>query len=515
MSFHRQACLHRHSPSIIALIEPSSDGFCKPFALDRSLRYRDQSWPGLIVIEENRSSPVLFAYDQGPMFHFSPPIQLPRSTGSRVGLVAVAVMLGCGALWLRDVVDPRWRAAAGIVAFVAIATSCSEKISAVNWRLVIHGFMLQVGLAILILKVEVAGVRPGYEIFAAVAAVVTQFLAFTNEGSRFVFGVLADPAQMAELFPNGFILAFASLPVLIFMSSVFMVLYHLGLLQVVVKLMARVMARIMGTSGAESLAAAANVFLGVTEAPLVIRPYIVKMTRSELLALMVGGLATIAGTVMAVYISLGADPVSMLATSVMAAPCGLYLSKILLPESDTPITADTAGVVVAREHVNVIDALAAGASAGTKLAINVAAMLIAFLAFIAMLDYGLGLINSQMSLAAIFGWCFAPVAALLGVSSADLIAVADLLGTKLATNEFVAFIKLNEEYLGVVTLHTHMVVTFALTGFANLGSVAILLGGIGGLAPSRRQDLARLGPVALLGGFLATLINASIASILL
>ena len=355
----------------------------------------------------------------------------------------------------------------------------------------------------------------------------TQFLEFTNAGSRFVFGVLADPQQMEEQFQNGMVLAFASLPILIFMSSVFTVLYHLGVLQVAVKLMARVMSRVMGTSGAESLSAAANVFLGVTEAPIVIRPYIAGMTQSELLALMTGGLATIAGTVMAIYISLGADPVGVLATSVMAAPksreppaqraapCGLYVSKILLPETETPATVGDVRIVGEREHVNIIDALASGASDGTRLAINVAAMLIAFLAFIAMIDYGLGLLSANLSLTAIFAWLFAPVAALLGVASSDLPAVADLLGTKLATNEFVAFIKLNDIYLGAVSEHTRMVATFALTGFANFGSVGILLGGIGALAPSRRADLARLGPVALLGGFLATLINAALASILL
>ena len=199
----------------------------------------------------------------------------------------------------------------------------------------------------------------------------------------------------------------------------------------------------------------------------------------------------------------------------MAAPCGLYLSKILLPETGTPATVGSVKMVVEREHVNVIDALAAGASNGTRLAINVAAMLIAFLAFIAMFDYGLGRISPNLSLAAIFGWLFAPVAALLGVSSGDLPAVADLLGIKLATNEFVAYIKLNGTYLDAISDHSRMVVTFALTGFANFGSIGILLGGIGGLAPSRRADLARLGPVALLGGFLATLINAAIASVLL
>ena len=433
----------------------------------------------------------------------------------RLALAAVAGLLGAGALWLQEVLDPRVRALAGVVAFLAVAGACSARIRAVNPRLVASGLALQIGLAVLILKVEVGGVRPGYQFFAAVAAVATQFLEFTNAGSRFVFGVLADPQQMEEQFQNGMVLAFASLPILIFMSSVFTVLYHLGVLQVAVKLMARVMSRVMGTSGAESLAAAANVFLGVTEAPIVIRPYIAGMTQSELLALMTGGLATIAGTVMAIYISLGADPVGVLATSVMAAPCGLYLSKILLPETETPATVGDVRIVVEREHVNIIDALASGASDGTRLAINVAAMLIAFLAFIAMIDYGLGLLSANLSLAAIFGWLFAPVAALLGVASSDLPAVADLLGTKLATNEFVAFIKLNDTYLGAVSEHTRMVATFALTGFANFGSVGILLGGIGALAPSRRADLARLGPIALLGGFLATLINAALASMLL
>ena len=447
----------------------------------------------------------------------SAPVE-PSASGDlrlRLGLAVLAAVLGVGALWLRDAVDPRVRAVAGVVAFLAVAGACSAQIRAVNLRLVVNGLLLQLGLAVLILKVQIGGVRPGYEFFGVLAAVATQFLEFTSAGSQFVFGVLANPEQMAELFPDGFVLAFASLPILIFMSSVFTVLYHLGVLQVAVRLMARVMARVMGTSGAESLSAAANVFLGVTEAPIIIRPYIAGMTQSELLALMTGGLATIAGTVMAIYISLGADPVGVLTTSVMAAPCGLYLSKILLPETGTPATTGTVRVVLEREHVNVIDALAAGASDGTRLAINVAATLIAFLAFIAMFDYGLGLISPSLSLAAVFGWFFAPVAALLGVSSADLPAVADLLGTKLATNEFVAYIKLNGTYLDAMTEHSRMVVTFALTGFANFGSVGVLLGGIGGMVPSRRADLARLGPVALLGGFLATLINAAIASVLI
>ena len=433
----------------------------------------------------------------------------------RLGLAGCAAVLAGGAWLLRGEVDPRARAFAGVIAFLAVAGACSSRIRAVNLRQVFRGLMLQVGLAVLILKFEVGGVRPGYEFFDGLASVVTQFLEFTNAGSQFVFGALADPDQMAALFPSGPVLAFSSLPIIIFMSAVFTVLYHFGVLQIAVRVMARVMARVLGTSGAESLSAAANVFLGVTEAPIVVRPYIAGMTQSELLALMTGGLATIAGSVMAIYLTLGADPVGVLTTSVMAAPCGLYLSKILLPETETPATVGTVRLVVEREHVNVLDALAAGAADGTRLAINVATMLIAFLAFVAMFDYALGLVHPSLSLTEIFGVLFAPVAALLGVSATDLPAVADMLGTKLATNEFVAFVKLNEMYLETVSEHTLMVTTFALTGFANVGSIGVLLGGIGGLAPTRRGDLARLGPVALLGGFLATLINASIASMLL
>jgi CNT family concentrative nucleoside transporter len=218
---------------------------------------------------------------------------------------------------------------------------------------------------------------------------------------------------------------------------------------------------------------------------------------------------------MAVYISLGADPVAILTTSVMAAPCGLYLSKILYPEVDEPVTRGEVKVAVEQTHTNVIDAAAAGASDGTMLAINVAAMLIAFLAFIALFDYLLGVVHPSLSLARIFGWVFAPVATLMGVPPADVPAVADLLGTKLVANEFVAYVKLTGEYRPTMSPRAYTLATYALTGFANFASIGIQLGGIGGMAPNRRGDLARLGGRALLAGFLATLINASIASMLL
>jgi CNT family concentrative nucleoside transporter len=239
------------------------------------------------------------------------------------------------------------------------------------------------------------------------------------------------------------------------------------------------------------------------------------MTQSELLAMMVGGMATISGGVMAVYIALGADPIAILTTSIMAAPCGLYLSKLLLPEMEQPETTGTATVKVEKVHVNVIDAAAAGASDGMMLAVNIAAMLIAFLAFIALFDFLLGAISPGLTLARVFAVVFAPVAFLMGVPAADIGPMADLLGTKLVANEFVAFVKLTGEYRTVMSERSYVLATYALTGFANIASIGIQLGGIGAMAPTRRGDLARLGTRALLAGFVATLVNACVASILL
>ena len=433
----------------------------------------------------------------------------------QLACAAAALLLAALAYALQGSVDYRVQAAAGIVCFLLITAACSTNLRAVNFRTVAWGIGLQLLLALFILKFEVGGVRPGYEFFSAVARLVSQFLEFTNLGSQFVFGDLARPDVVGKVLPNGFVFAFTALPTIIFVSSFFTVMYYFGVLQVVVALMARVMMQAMRTSGAETLSAAANVFMGQTEAPIIVKPYVPRMTQSELLAMMVGGMATISGGVMAVYISLGADPVAILTTSVMAAPCGLYLSKILLPEREEPETRGRVRMVIERQHVNVIDAAAAGASDGTMLAINVAAMLIAFLAFIAMFDAIIGFVSPGMKLSTLFSIAFAPLAVLMGIPGADVAPMADLLGTKLVANEFVSFVKLTSEYRGVLSERSYVLATYALTGFANLGSIGIQLGGIGAMAPTRRSDLARLGARALLGGFLATLINASIASMLL
>lgn len=442
---------------------------------------------------------------------------LPDASDRRLRLMvgAAALVLGTVIVFMAHSLSTTVRGALGIGVFLLVVAACSTNLRAVNWRTVGWGLALQWVFALFILKFQIGGWRPGFELFAWISSVVKQFLEFTNAGSMFVFGGLADQVVMEKVFPGGFVFAFVALPTIIFVSSFFTVLYYFGVLQFIVRVMAKAMMYLMRTSGAETLSATANVFMGQTEAPIIVKPYVPKMTQSELLAMMIGGMATISGGVMAVYISLGADPVAILTTSVMAAPCGLYLAKILLPETEVPETLGTVRTEVEKTHANVVDAAAAGASDGTMLAINVAAMLIAFLAFIAMVDFILASLWPGLTLAAVFAKVFAPAAILMGVPMADVPYVADLLGTKLVANEFVAYVKLTTEYRTVLSPEAYTLATYALTGFANFASIGILLGGIGAMAPTRRGDIARLGGRALLGGFLATMINAAIASMLM
>ncbi len=443
----------------------------------------------------------------------SQPVSSDRSL--RLLVAGAALALSVAVVLMANMLSTTVRGGVGIVVFILIIAACSTNLRAVNWRTVGWGVALQWLMALFILKFNINGWRPGYDLFAAISGIVKRFLDFTNAGSQFVFGDLANGEALGRVLPNGFVFAFTALPTIIFVSSFFTVLYYFGVLQFIVRVMARGMMYLMRTSGAETLSAAANVFMGQTEAPIIVKPYVPRMTQSELLAMMIGGMATISGGVMAVYITLGADPVAILTTSVMAAPCGLYLAKILLPETEVPETLGNANTAVERLHVNAVDAAAAGASDGTQLAINVAAMLIAFLSFIAMFDYMLGAAWPGLTLAMVFAKVFAPAAILMGVPMADVPGVADLLGTKLVANEFVAYVKLTTVYRNVLSQEGYVLATYALTGFANFASIGILLGGIGAMAPTRRGDLARLGGRALLGGFLATMINAAIASMLM
>jgi CNT family concentrative nucleoside transporter len=438
-------------------------------------------------------------------------LPMPMPLGWRLAIGAAVVVLGAIAYALQGRVDARVLAGFGIVCFLGVPAALSHNLRAVNPRTLAWGIALQVLLALFILRVPF-----GYRVFEVVGDVFRHLLRFTEAGSKFVFGQLADPETMNKVFPGGYVpFALGALPTIIFIASFFSVLYYFGVLQWVVRVLARAMMYLMRTSGAETLSVSANVFMGQTEAPLIVRPYIAGMTQSEMLTMMVGGMAHISGGLMAVYMNMGADPVGILATSVMAAPCSLYLSKLLLPELDEPATRGQAKTTLDEKHANVIDAAAAGASEGMRLALNIAAMLIAFLAFIALADYLLTRIHPGLTLQAIFSRLFAPVAVLMGVEGDDVPRVADLLGTKLVANEFVAYAKLNESYRDVLSERSRVLATYALTGFANFGSIGIQIGGIGAMAPGRRGDLARLGGRALLVGFLVTLINAAIAGLFL
>jgi len=385
------------------------------------------------------------------------------------------------------------------------------------------------GLAVVWLVLGAA--FPGWvpSAFKLVGEGIGTLVACSDKGAEFVFGDLSKVDGKA-----GFVFAFKALPPIIFVSAFFSVLYYFGVLQFVVKIFAKAMMFLMGTSGAETLSVSANVFMGQTEAPLIVKPFVPRMTESELFTLMASGMAHISGGMMAVYISYGADPVSILCTCVMACPCSLYLAKLVLPELAHPVTAGDASIKVEKNAVNPIDAAATGIKDGLFLALNVAAMLIGFLAFIALFDAILGAIKPAvvgwgwatadqlawwpdgLGLKNLFGSAFSPVAFLMGVEPNESYQVGQLLGTKLAANEHVAYLDLKGlKTNGRISDRAHKLAVYALTGFANFSSIGIQLGGIGAMAPERRKDLARLGLRALFVGFVVTLINAAVAGVLL
>jgi len=400
----------------------------------------------------------------------------------------------------------RFISVVGLLTMVLVAFLFSEDRKKINWRTVFSGLLLQVFFGFLILKTGV-----GRGVFEGAREFFAGILNFTNEGSNFVFGSLNDVTKV------GFVFATMVLPTIIFMSSLMSVLYHIGIMQLVISATAKVMVKIMGTSGAESLAAAANIFAGQTEAPLVVKPFVDKMTRSELMALMTGGMATVAGGVLAAYVGLGVDAGHLLAASVMSAPAALVCAKIMVPEREESLTKGSIKMSYEKTSTNVIDAAAFGAGEGLKLALNVGAMLLAFIALIAMLNGLLGKLGGlismpNLSLELITGYLFSPVAWLLGVPWAESFQVGVLLGKKLVINEFVAYLDLQKQ-LNTLSERSVVISTYALCGFANFSSIAIQLGGIGTIAPDRRKDLAQLGIKCLIGGTLACLMTAAIAGI--
>jgi CNT family concentrative nucleoside transporter len=400
----------------------------------------------------------------------------------------------------------------GIAAMLAICFLCSRNRRAISWRLVGSGLLLQALLGFVFLYWEA-----GNRALRSVGAGVDRFLKLSQGGSEFVFGELAKLPALEGVFGanKGFVFAFMVLPTLIFFSSFMAVLYHLGVMQFVVRCMAKVMVRLLGTSGSESLSACANVFVGQTEAPLLIRPFLKGMTHSELHAVMVGGFATIAGGVFALYVAFGVDAGHLMVGSVMAVPAGLVCSKMLWPETEPSQTLGTVQKVEAEAYGNVVEAAAAGASDGLKLALNVGAMLIAFLGLVAVLDWLLAFLPGGLSVKMLLGLVFWPVAAVMGVEPGEIGVLSQLLGTKLAMTELMAYSDLGPMiHQHTISPRTAMIASFALCGFANVGSVAIQVGGLGAMAPERRGDLARLGLRAMFGGALATCMTACVAGVL-
>lgn len=414
------------------------------------------------------------------------------------------------------------RAFLGVVFLCALAWLVSSHRRRFPWRVVLWGLGLQVGLGALVL-----GSGPGRRLFEGATELFLTVIRSTEPGARLVFGPLADPERMSAAFgpEGGFVLAFAGtgLPVLLFFTALMAVLYHLGIMQCVVWVFARLMSLTMGVSGAEAMAISANVFVGMTEAPLVVRPYVPRMSASELNALMVGGFATIAGSVLAVYLGfLGPELGPHLMTaSVMSAPAALLLAKILLPETAVPETAGRVTLEVRREARNVIEAAAEGTTTGLKLFLNVLAMLIAFTALVHFVDLPLGWLGRAagleqgLSLAHVFGLLFAPLAWMMGVDGwHDAQLVGSLLGTKIALNELVAYARLHELLArpeAFEHLRSAKIAAYALCGFANFASIGIQLGGLTALAPERRGELSTLALRAMLGGALASWMTATIA----
>jgi CNT family concentrative nucleoside transporter len=413
--------------------------------------------------------------------------------------------------------EMRFASILGIAVIVAMAWACSLNRKRFPWKTVLSGLALQFLFALIILKTAA-----GKAFFDSVQTGITKLISFADEGAKMVFGPLAKTPLLAEKWgpENAFIFVVTVTSTIILVSAISSLLYHYGILQLIVRGAAWVMQRVMRTSGSESLAAAANIFMGQTEAPLVIKPYLARMTRSEMLALMTGGMATIAGGVLAAYVSFGIPAGHLLTASVMSAPAALLIAKVMLPEMEQSETAAGASAKIERETINGLDALVSGATDGMKLAINVMAMLIAFVAVVALANF---LISSALSrfgldttrpLQTVFGWANAPFAWLMGVPSKDCLAVGEVLGERIVLNEFIGYLSLSQQKT-TLDPRSFSIATYALCGFANFTSIAIQIGGIGALAPIRRTDLAKLGFLAMVGGILACYLTAAIAGILI
>jgi CNT family concentrative nucleoside transporter len=397
----------------------------------------------------------------------------------------------------------------GIVAILTIAIAFSHNRREIRWRVVAWGLALQVLFAIFVLRVPA-----GQRLFRALGGFVTAVLSYSYAGSEFVFGELGKPNSSL-----GVVFAFQILPAIIFVSALFAIMYYLGIMQVVVRAFAVVMSRVMGASGAESLNVAASIFMGQTEAPLTIRPFLPRMTRSELMTVMTSGMAHISGAIMAAYIAFGIEARHLLTAVIMTAPGTIMMAKLFEPETESPETYGTVKLEVPRTDVNVLDAAARGTSEGLHLMLNVIAMLVSFIALVALLNGGFSAIHGYFpwfpaDLQTVLGWIFRPIAWVMGVPWHDSGTIGGLLGTRMVLNEFIAYAQLGT-LKDALDPRSFTIASFALAGFANFSSIGIQLGGIGALAPARKGDLARLGFRAMLAGTLANFLSATIAGILL
>jgi concentrative nucleoside transporter, CNT family len=417
---------------------------------------------------------------------------------------------------------PRLQSIAGLALLLALAYGLSSARHAIDYRTVAWGLTLQWVFALIVLKTGA-----GRAAFQAAGAAVTRLLSFAFVGSSFVFGPLGNPEVWPRIMTSTLgqegtqyatIFAFQVLPTIIFIAALFAMLYYFGVMPLIVRAFALVMRRFMRASGAETLNVAASIFMGQTEAPLTIRPFLPRMTESELMTVMTAGMAHISGGIMAAYILFGIEAQHLLTAVIMTAPGTLMMAKVFVPETRQPETMGTVGLHVEKTDVNVIDAVGRGTGEGLHLALNVGAMLISFLALIALINAGLGLVGQTMgidlSMQRIFGIVLAPVAWSLGVPWADAPTIGNLLGTRMVLNEFVAYSQLGP-LKDTLDPRSFTIATFALCGFANFSSIGIQIGGIGALAPERRHDLARLGIRAMLAGTFANFVSATIAGMLL
>ncbi|MBA3497465.1 MAG: NupC/NupG family nucleoside CNT transporter [Gemmatimonadales bacterium] len=397
----------------------------------------------------------------------------------------------------------------GIVLILAIGVALSHNRRAIRWRVIAWGLGLQVLFAIFVLRVPA-----GQALFRWLGEVVTGILGYSYVGSQFVFGELGKPDSSL-----GIIFAFQLLPAIIFVSALFAILYYLGIMQLVVRAFAVLMSRVMGASGAESLNVAASIFMGQTEAPLTIRPFLPRMTRSELMTVMTSGMAHISGSIMVAYIAFGIEARHLLTAVIMTAPGTIMMAKLFEPETEVPETYGTVKLDMPKQDVNLLDAAARGTGEGLTLMLNVIAMLVAFVALVALLNGGFAAVHGWVpwfpeNLQTVLGWVFRPIAWAMGVSWRDSGTVGSLLGTRMVLNEFIAYAQLGP-MKGQLDPRSFTIASFALAGFANFSSVGIQLGGIGALAPERKRDLARLGIRAMIAGTLANFLSATIAGILL